>query len=50
MPLLEDFAKLQNLMSMERKSNQRTCIKLDKVAIDNQKKAKVKDYPSLDKA
>ena len=42
--------RLQNLMSMGRNSNQRTRIKLDKVAIDKQKKARVKDYPSLDKA
>ena len=46
------FAKLQNLMSMERKLNQMTCIKLYKVAIDKKKKKKtrVKDYPNLDKA
>ena len=40
-------------MSMERKLNQMTCIKLYKVAMDNQKKKKktrVKDYPNLDKA
>ena len=34
---------------MERKSNQRTCKKLDKVAIDNRKNVRVKDYSSLDK-